>query len=231
MRQFLLTAVFAIMPTLALALAPFQLEMRITQYGFIDLTAQGTLALAPVEQHWQMSLAADARIGRQTEVSEFSWRDGQIEPLSYQSLTRLTLFSERKQYQWQDGRITGRVNNNSVDTRGEGVLGPMTSILNMSQQLANGAHSWQQQSISWRSAKQEAFAISRQGYMNTAVGRLRVTLVEQTEGNGHGEQHYYWFADDYGYIPIRWRKEVDGKIKYEVRLLSGTYNDQPITGE
>lgn len=213
------------------ALTPFELEMQAIQYGFIDIKADGRLSVSQTDDAWVARLDARAAIGRQQEQANFDWHNQQIVPERYTALTRLTLVKEQKQYQFSPQWIEGSVNGEPFRVANQQTFDPLTSMLHMSQQLQAGKQSWQQQSITWNRSKAERYQVVRQGIMNTALGKLRVSLVQQTDGQRSNENNYYWFADDYGFIPVRWRREVDNKITYEVLLQSGSFNGEPIVGQ
>ncbi|WP_119393879.1 DUF3108 domain-containing protein [Salinibius halmophilus] len=215
---------------LAMPLSPFTLDMQAIQYGFIDVKANGQLTLQETGNQWTARLDARAAIGKQQEQAIFNWQNNQITPLRYDALTQLTFIKEEKSYQFSEQWIEGTVNGDAFRTANRNTLDPLTSMLHMGQQLRLGKTEWQQQRITWNSSKAEAYRVARAGLMNTKVGKLSVTLVEQTQGNRGNEKNYYWFANDYGYIPVRWRREVDNKITYEVLLQSGNYAGEPIVG-
>lgn len=230
LRKFI-SIVLLLWPLSALALAPFNVSMKATQYGFIDITAEGNLQVSQQDSLWQALLIAEAGIGKQRERSAFTIAEGEISPVNYQALTQLTFIKESKDYRFSPASIEGSVNKTPFETNNQNTKDPLTRMLQMSLYLQQGKRSWDLNSISWNRSKAESYAVIRQGLMNTEVGKLKVTLVEQTQGNRSNERNYFWFADDYGHIPIRWRREEDNKIAYEALLLSGRYDGEPIIGQ
>ncbi len=205
-------------------LAAMDLQLSARSFGFPSFSAQGNLELKPQgNNQYQMKLAANARLGSLSEESRFSWQDGQISSQSYSSTSRLTFFSEQKRYQFSDSRITGRVNNNQVDTANRQTLDPLNRILAIGL-LAQDQDEFSLSSISWRSANQQQFRVVERGMANTHLGQLDIMIVEQL-GNRNSR---FYYATEYPGMPILWQQFDDERLEFEVRVESAQFAGQTV---
>lgn len=208
-------------------LPEFQLTMNARSYGFPSINTQGQLQLTALAQGYEMSMQARTRFAQQQESSRFRVQDEQIISQSYQSNSRISFFSETKSYQFGPGGVHGQVNGRDFSHPDTNSYDPLNQLMAMSLKLQQQQDRFSLAHISWTRPNQHDYQVTARGQLDTQLGPLNVVEITRLSGPSN-EKHRFWFASDYDFVPVRWRQEKDGKVEYEINLVSGRVNGKSI---
>ena len=233
LKRFSLSLLFAL-PITALAepLVPFEAEMEVTRYGLVDISADGHLRLRQNDAgEWHYQLYAETR---GIHLREDSWTtevDGDIRPLRYRSDTKV-LWSRERQHLTFDHlaqRVVGEVDGEDVNEPiGSTVYDALGYQLVLQQRLKAGIRDMEFDVFREDEVDDFAFRVVGEERLRIAGGTVDTLIVDQTAPLRRKERKRIWIAPELGFVPLRFTREEDGKIREEFRITGLTLDGERV---
>lgn len=227
-------AVLLALPMLSLAepLIPFEAELEVTRYGLIDVSANGTLRLRQNDAgEWHYQLRAETRGIHLREDSWVSAVDGDIRPLRYSADTKILWSRERKHLTFDHlaQRVVGEVDGEDVnESIGGTVYDALGYQLVLQQRLKAGVRDMEFEVFRDDEVDDFAFQVIGQERLRIAGGTVDTWIIDQTAPLRSKERKRIWIAPDLGFVPLRFTREEDGKLREEFRMTGLTLDGERI---
>ncbi|WP_108124537.1 DUF3108 domain-containing protein [Saccharospirillum mangrovi] len=218
--------------TLAETLVPFTARMEVTRYGVVDVHADGELRLQQTDDgNWHYRLFAQARGVQLSEDSWFAVQDSDIRPQRYRAETKVLWSVDRTRlnFDYSGQRITGEADGDRVNLRlTEAVYDPLSYQLVLQQRLKAGERELEFDVFRIDEIDDFAFRVAGEERLRIAGGTVDTWIIDQTEPLLRKERKRIWIAPSLGFVPLRFTREYDGKLREEFRVTSLSINGEPV---
>lgn len=232
-KRICLSALFA-WPLLSLAepLVPFDAELEVTRYGLVDIRADGRLRLQQNDAgEWHYQLRAETRGVYLREDSWVSEQGDGIRPLRYSADTKVLWSRERKRltFNHDTQRVSGEVDGERVNEPFSGsVYDALGYQLVLQQRLKAGERDMQFDVFRDDEVRDFAFHVVGEERMRFAGGTVDTLIIDQTAPLRRKERKRIWIAPELGYVPMRFTREEDGKLREEFRVTGLSVNGETV---
>lgn len=228
-----LTALVAIVPLAATAttLTPFSAELEAIRHGLVDIKARGTLRLSRDGDQWHYRLSTDGNTLFLREESWLTFEDGVLRPQRYTSETKVfwSRNTKRLDFDHDSGRVTGVVEDERIseafDTPIYDAIGYQ---LELQQRLRAGDRDIEMGVFRDDETDDFTFRVVGEERLRLPGGTADTLVIEQTAPLGSDERKRIWIAPRMGYVPLRFTREEDGRMKEEIRVLSLTLDGETV---
>lgn len=218
-----------------LDLVPFTAELEAIRYGTIDISTTGTLSLRETgPEQWHYRLATDGRAISLLEEVWFEVDNQLLLPDRYSFESRVLFVRHNKELSFDHDarRVTGNVDRDRINSRFEAPLYDAIGYqIVLQQQLAAGHEQVELNVFRHKRPDNMAFRVAGEEMLRLPTGRIYTLIIEQTTQLSRNERKLIWVAPDLGYMPIRFGRFENGKIKEEIRVTSLVLDGQSISFE
>lgn len=213
-------------------LVPFDAELEVIRHGLIDLRADGRLRLRPNgDDEWHYQLRAETRGVYLREDSWVQTIGDRIRPLRYSADTKILWSRERKRltFDHSDQRVSGRVDGDDID---EAISGTVYDALGyqlvLQQRLMDGEREMAFDVFRDDEVDDFAFRVIGEECLRIGDGTVDTLIIDQTAPLRSKERKRIWIAPGYGFVPLRFTREEDGKLREEFRVTALTLDGEAV---
>ncbi|PTY36829.1 hypothetical protein BGP77_05960 [Saccharospirillum sp. MSK14-1] len=233
LKRFSLTVMLALpLVTLAEPLVPFEAEMEVTRYGLVDISAEGRLRLRQNDAgEWHYQLHAETRGIHLREDSWVTEVDGDIRPLRYTADTKVLWSRERQNLTFDHlaQRVVGEADGEDVnESIGNSVYDALGYQLVLQQRLKAGEREMEFDVFREDEVDDFAFRVVGEERLRIAGGTVDTLIIDQTAPLRRKERKRIWIAPELGFVPLRFTREEDGKIREEFRVTGLTLDGERV---
>lgn len=205
-------------PTLTPFSADYRTEWKLGWFS-IDIDAKRSLQRL-ANGNWFLSFEAETGAAALKETSEFSLKDGQIQPLEYH-YDASGLFNEpdRSLLFLPPLRLVKDLKNNKnyPEAWQQEIQDNLTYMLQAGLDLAAGKTELAYTVFEKKRAKEFRFRVVGEEVINTRIGKLRTLKIEQIRDRKSREV-FAWFAIDHHYNLVQLRDKENGKTRYQIDI-------------
>ena len=221
-------------PVNAETLTEFNMQLEAQRFRPFNVTMSGSQSLVKLpNQNWQFQLVADGSWAGIDETSEFAMADGEVVPVHFKSDSHFGFFSEKKEitfdHQLQKALVIVDKDSRTVDLEPQ-VFDPHSYQIYLANQIQAGKKTIEFKVIRYKRPLIYRYQVIGDDTVQTSAGKLATVKVKQIHGIDEKEDQYVWLAKDFGYIPVQYEHYRKNKIVDRIRMVSGTFNSKPITG-
>lgn len=183
---------------------------------------------------YALTFSAESMLANFQETSEFSWKDGHIEPKRYnfqqhvlgRNSERALLFDTANQ------RITstnsGKIKHIELGAL-EKVLDGLNYQLQLQYDLQQNTDEFNYVVADKGKLRKRSFHLVKEEKIKTKLGLLDTIKVE-LEHPSDKRVTYIWFAKDWHHLLVRFEQYEQGKKDFEIKLSDAVINGQQISG-
>lgn len=222
------------LPTNAVELKPFELELKAKRFSPFKMTLSGKTYLKQSENGiWDYRTYSSKGVAKLDESVSFLFENLKVKPLKYKSRTRVMFFKESKdiRYNYDKSNIDIRVDRKSSDFD----ISPLVyDPLSFQVQLMANLPFENESEIFpvFRYNRPVNYRFINEGIeiLQTPMGNLKAIKLTQTKGNRKNESKSMWLAVDWNFAPIRFEAYKKGKLIDQIETISGKVAGEAIRG-
>lgn len=207
---------------------PADFGARLELYRNGKLTAEMTFQLESDEQAWTMASETRGNRGlakflglHEQSSGEGDWRDGAARPLRYRREVRLIKTLEwRAEFDWESQEV------HTVHPDGESTLALTPGVLDESALgmairagLARGESEWHFRLVDEDKIEDAHFRVSAVEPLQTALGCMKVHVVEKVRREGSKRYTRTYYADGHAFAPVKMEHGKTGGDHIEGRVV------------
>jgi hypothetical protein len=155
-----------------------------------------------------------------TQSSVFSIRDGKVVPLTYRvdDGSKSTSRDVSLDFNWQDSRVTGTAENESVDLEvPAGAQDALTAQVVLMRELQAGREPGNLRLIDKDELKTYDYTREGTERLKTPVGELE-TVIYRSARQGSNRVTRLWLAPSLGYVPVRAQQKRGERTEFTMML-------------
>ena len=161
------------------------------------------------------------------EISEFSWNQGQPQPILFRHHLKHLGKSDRwdADFNWNSNIVT--VQNNSKTLALELIPGtndPFTFLLSLQRAVANDETEMKFLIVDKKQIEHKSYRVSGIENLSTSLGCLPTIKVERVYPANSNRHQYNWLAPDFDYMVVRNESGKKGKLKAALEIKKLTFN-------
>lgn len=213
-------------------LVAFDAQLQVTRYGMIDISAEGSLSLQQSgANEWHYQLRAETRGVYLREDSWVNLDDQRLQSLRYSADTKVLWSRERKRLNFnrESNRVTGEVDGERINEAIHNeVYDALGYQLELQQRLKAGERELAFEVFRDDEIDDFAFRVVGEERLRVAGGYVDTLIIDQTAPLRRKERKRIWIAPGLGYVPMRFTREEDGKLREEFRVTGLTLDGERI---